>query len=200
MKREHHTIGQNSPEWFALRLGRFTASTFADLFMGRSTAGYKKAIYRPVYERIAGESPEFFSSDAMARGTELEPVAAEAYQARTFAPVSAAGFWTMGDWVGASPDRLVSETGLLEIKCPLYSTQMDYLLKPEVPKTYLWQIHGQMYLTGRDWCDFYSYHPKLDALLLRVHRDEKKEMELIKQLSLAVEQAEEIISKLRKTA
>ena len=200
MQREFHNIGQNNDDWLDMRLGRFTASTFKDLFMGPKTATHEKAIYKPVFERLTGEAPESFSSAYMERGHALEPFAVESYEMETFRETSNGGFWTYGDWIGASPDRMVGSDGILEAKCPAFNTIMNYLLKEELPPVYKWQVHGQMHVTDRDWCDFISYHPQFKLLIVRVHRDEKTEAELIKKLSESIEKAESIFNQLKRAA
>lgn len=165
--------------------------------MGKQTAGYQKAIYQPVYERLTGESPESFSSDYMDRGHELEPFAVEAYEMETFTETSNGGFWSLGEWIGDSPDRMVGDEGILEIKSPAFNTMINYLLKKELPDTYKWQVHGHMYVTGRDWCDFMSYHPKLKPLIIRVERDEKMIRELEEKLFESIDKAQSILNKLK---
>jgi len=200
VKRQFHSIKQNSDDWDLLRLGRFTASSFKDLFMGKSTAGYEKAIYDPVYERLTGESPESFYGKWMERGHELEPFAKEQYEIDTFNEIQDGGFWTMGEWLGASPDGLIGKDGLFEGKAPAHNTQINYLISGELPKIYYWQIHGQMYVTDRNFVDFYAYHPRLQPLAIRVHRDEKVEQELISKLNESIEKAESILNQLRSKA
>ena len=193
--REFHDVEQGTEEWLEMRRGRFTASTFADLFMKDTTAGFEKAIYKPVYERLTGESPESFTSGYMERGNELEPLAVEEYEMQTFSSATNGGFWTMGEWIGDSPDRMVDD-GVLEVKCPAYNTMINYLLKGELPRQYKWQVVGHMMCTDRDWCDFMAYHPALPALILRVNRDEKTEAELSAKLAECIERAESLMSDL----
>ncbi len=194
--RQFLNIQQNSEEWFNARLGRFTASEFKDLFMGKATAGYEKAIYKPIYERLTGESPESFTNDYMERGHELEPFAVEKYEMETMTETTNGGFWLLGDWIGASPDRMVEDDGILEIKSPAFNTMIRYLLKQELPKQYFYQVHGQLYVTGRKWCDFIAYHPKLKPVILRINRDEKVIIEIHNQLQESIDKAQEILSKL----
>lgn len=197
MLRIFHDIAQNTDEWMALRMGRFTSSSFKDLFMGKTTAGYEKAIYTPVYERLTGERPEEFRGNfATDRGHDLEPMAVENYEMETFNETFNGGFWELGDWIGCSPDRLVEKDGLFEAKAPLYNTMMNYLLNNELPKAYYWQVHGQMYVTDRAWCDFYAYHPMLPTLLIRINRDEEIEKKLVAQLTESIEKAQTILNQL----
>lgn len=192
-----HNVEQNSEEWLALRRGKFTASTFKDLFMGKETQGYKDAIYKVAFERLTNTSPESFTNEYMQRGTELEPEAMAWYEFEKNVEVIKAGFFEYNDWIGASPDGLVGEDGLLEIKCPKYSTMMDYLIKKELPKTYYYQVHGQLLVTDRQWCDFLAYHPSLPKFVLRVERDKKIDDEILDKLFEAIKKAETIINKLK---
>lgn len=192
-----HNVEQNSEEWFALRRGKFTASTFKDLFMAETTQGYKDAIYKVAFERLTNTSPESFTSEYMQRGTELEPEARAWYEFEKKIDVSDGGFFSYNDWIGASPDGLIGDDGLIEIKCPKFSTMMDYLIKKELPKTYYYQVHGQLLVTDRSWCDFVAYHPQLPKLILRIERDKKIDQEILDKLNKATKEVEQIINKLK---
>jgi len=196
MLRKFHDIEQNTDEWLELRRGRFTASTFKDLFLKPTTAGFEKAIYKPVYERLTGESPESFSSSYMDRGHELEPFAVARYESDTFAETSNGGFWTLGDWIGDSPDRHVEDDGILEVKCPAFNTMINYLLSKKLPPIYRWQVVGHMMCSGRDWVDFMAYHPRLTPLVIRIHRDEKVEAELTEKLVECIDRAQTLFDRL----
>ena len=176
---KHHKVQQNTDEWLQLRQGKFTASTFSDLFAKPTTAAYQKAIYKVAYEILTGESPESYSNDYMQRGHELEPLAKKAYEMETFNVVEDAGFFEYNEFIGASPDGLVGEEGLVEIKCPAFNTMISYLIDPKLPSQYKHQVHGQLLVTGRKWCDFMCYHPKLKPVIIRIERDERfiKEIE-----------------------
>lgn len=192
-----YKVEQNSDEWFALRRGKFTASTFKDLFMGENTQGYKDAIYKVAFERLTNTSPESFTNEYMQRGNELEPEARAWYEFEKNVEVIKAGFFEFNDWIGASPDGLVGDSGLIEIKCPKFSTMMDYLIKKELPKTYFHQVHGQLLVTDRQWCDFIAYHPSLPKLVLRVEREKKIDDEILDKLFRAIKEVEQIITKLK---
>jgi putative phage-type endonuclease len=192
-----YKVEQNSDEWFALRRGKFTASTFKDLFMGENTQGYKDAIYKVAFERLTNTSPESFTNEYMQRGNELEPEARAWYEFEKNVEVIKAGFFEYNDWIGASPDGLVGDSGLIEIKCPKFSTMMDYLIKKELPKTYFHQVHGQLLVTDRQWCDFIAYHPSLPKFVLRVEREKKIDDEILDKLFKAIKEVEQIITKLK---
>ena len=165
-------VEQRSEDWFALRLGKFTCSMFAKLFMGKSTDGYNDALMKVAFARITGKSPDEdeYSNKWMDRGTELEPIAIKAYETMTFNKVKPSGFFVYSDWVGGSPDGVVGKGGL-EVKCPKFNTHMNYLIDGTLPKTYKWQVHGQMLVANMEWVDFFSFHPDLEPLLIRVYRD-----------------------------
>ncbi len=192
-----HDVKQNSEEWDVLRRGKFTASSFSDLFMAKSTAGYKKAIRKVVYERLTGESPESFKSDYMERGHEVESLAREQYEINSFNTVTDGGFFELDEWVGCSPDGLISDDGLLEIKSPAYNTFIDYLLSGKVPTEYTYQLQGQLYVTGRKWVDFVAYHPALPIIIIRVLPDPVITEEIKTALAVAVAEAQTMITKIK---
>lgn len=166
---------QRSEEWFKARLGRATASKFSDI-MARTRSGYgaqrKNYMAELVVETLTGEQVEFYTNAAMLWGTENEPVARLAYSLATGNDVEETGFWVDDEiGAGASPDGFIGEDGLLEIKCPNTATHLDTLRRREVPYQYVAQVQGQMWITGRKWCDFVSYDPRLvgDAQMIIIH-------------------------------
>ena len=194
---KYYDIEQNTEEWLSLRLGKFTASTFSDLFMKKETAGYRKAIRKVAFEKLTGESPESFRNEWMDRGHELEPMAKEAYELLTFNTVQNGGFFELDEWTGASPDGLIGEDGILEIKSPAYSTMIDCILTNRLPSEYVYQGQGQLFVTGRQWCDFVSYHQKLPLVLIRVDPDPVIHEQLRIALDTAIKEASEIIEKIK---
>jgi putative phage-type endonuclease len=190
-------ITQGSPEWFEQRLGHVTASKMSDvLAKGKSGEAVTRLKYRMqiIAERITGRVSESFSSAAMEWGTEQEPFARMRYAADTGRIVDEAEFYTHPTikWLGASPDGLLNDTGgLLEIKCPNTQTHLGYLLDKKVPAVYINQMQTQMWVTGRAWCDFVSFDPRvpnhLQLFIVRLDRDddliERMETEVHKFLS-----------------
>jgi putative phage-type endonuclease len=173
-------IIQGTDEWFRARAGKATASRIADL-IAKTAKGY--AATRKAYaaqlltERLTGKSAEKFTSKEMRWGTETEAEARAAYIFNRAAVVEEVGFIlhpTVGD-SGASPDGLSDDDGLLEIKCPKTETHIETLLSQEVPEEYISQMQWQMACTGRAWCDFVSYDPRVEEYLRffckRVPRD-----------------------------
>ena len=171
---------QRSPEWYAARLGKVTASRVADL-MAKTKAGYSasRANYMAelICERLTGEAQEYFQNAAMQWGTDMEPQARDAYEFLRSVAVEETGFALHPRIVGfgASPDGLVGLDGLLEIKCPNTATHIETLLGEAVPSKYNAQMQAQMACTGRAWCDFVSFDPRLpddmQIWIKRVPRD-----------------------------
>jgi putative phage-type endonuclease len=156
-------IEQQSPEWFAQRLGKVTGSKMGDLLATtKSGPAASRANYlaQLVCERLTGKKADTFVSSDMQRGTDLEPFARAAYEAATGEIVLAAEFVTHPDNpdVGASPDGTVGSTGLLEIKCLNAANHIDALREGMASK-YRPQVQTQLWVTGREWCDFCVYHP-----------------------------------------
>ena len=201
MQRKYHALDERGalhPE----RVGRFTASSVKALFSKPTTLGYQEAIAKVAYERVTGVSPDtgFSGNHWTERGHELEDAAVNCYESETFTTVDDGGFWSCGEWYGASPDGLVGESGLFEGKAPKFTTHIRYLKDGKLPNDYKWQAVMQMFVTDRDWLDFQSYEPNLPAFRIRVERDNKLEQELIKQLGIATEQAEQLILTIKEQA
>jgi hypothetical protein len=186
---------QGSPEWLQARLGVPSASSYSKLITttGKASAQAEAYINQLVAERITGEPSFFQVTDPMQRGMDLEPEARVRYEMETGNLVEQVGF-LMHDTLeaGASPDGLVGEEGGLEIKCPMRSTHVEYLRNGRLPSKYIQQVQGCLWISGRDWWHFMSYHPKMTPLIIRVYRDEV----FIKALELAVIDTVEIIATL----
>lgn len=176
------TIVQGSPEWFAQRLGRVTASRLADVLSTIKTGeAASRAAYRAelVAERLTGKAAEGFTNAAMKWGTECEPLARAAYEAEFGLLVEEVAMIPHPtiEMSGASPDGLVSVDGQLEIKCPETKGHIDTILAGCAPSRYIPQMQWQMACTGRAWCDFVSFDPRMPAdmqlFCVRVHRDDE---------------------------
>ena len=167
-----HEVEQGSEEWLKLRLGKFTGSKANDLLMKETNKGYQNLIYQIAYERLTNEPIETYKNEWMQYGNEMEDVARGQYQIDTFNLVKQVGFIEKDEWIGCSPDGLVGENGIIEIKCVKWNTQISYLLDQKVPNNYLDQIQFNLWVSEREWCDFYSWHPKLNSFLMRIKRNE----------------------------
>jgi putative phage-type endonuclease len=157
---------QGTQDWFAARLGKVTASRVADV-LAKTKTGYSASrenyMAQLVVERITNTVAESFTNAAMLWGTEQEPFARAAYESKLGVFVEEVGFVLHPtiDCAGASPDGLVSESGMVEIKCPNTATMIDQLLSETVPAKYYTQIQMQLACTGRDWCDYVVFDPRM---------------------------------------
>jgi putative phage-type endonuclease len=163
-----HMMEQRSPEWHAHRVGRVTASRIADLMAKTRTGwGASRANYMAdlIAERLTGEAREGFTNAAMQWGTETEPQARATYEFVTDLTVTEVGFIDHPNipMAGCSPDGLVGEDGMIEVKCPNTATHLDTLLNGTIPDKYLKQMMFQMACADREWCDFVSFDPRLPA-------------------------------------
>ena len=174
-------IEQRSDQWFAARIGKVTASRVADV-LAKTKTGYSATrdnyMAQLVCERLTGEKGESFTNAAMQHGTDTEPLARAAYESLKDVLVDEVGFVPHPSIImaGASPDGLVGDDGLLEIKCPNTATHIDTLLTQTVPSKYNTQMQFQMACTGRSWCDFVSFDNRLpeelQLFVKRVPRDD----------------------------
>jgi len=172
---------QGTEAWFNIRIGKVTASRVADV-LAKTKTGYSTTrdnyMAQLVCERLTGQKGESFTNAAMQHGTETEPLARAAYEARYDVLVDEVGFVSHPtiEMSGASPDGLVGEDGLIEIKCPNTATHIETLLSESVPNKYYTQMQFQIACTGRKWCDFVSFDNRLPTELQmfvkRVPRDE----------------------------
>lgn len=185
------TNEQQTEEWFSQRLGKVTASRVADI-IAKTKSGYStsRANYMAelICERLTGSRGDSYMNAAMAWGTATEPQARSAYEAATGQLVETVGFVPHPTILeaGASPDGLVGDDGLVEIKCPNTSTHIDTLLGKSVPSKYITQIQWQLACSGRKWCDFVSYDPRMpenmQMFLFRVPRNDETIAELVKEV------------------
>lgn len=175
-------IEQGTVEWHMQRLGKVTASRIADvLSKGRSgeSAGRKNYRVELVVQRLTGLPGESFTNAAMEWGTNTEPKARFAYEAEKQHFVEQVAFVDHPsiEWFGCSPDGLVNDDGLIEIKCPNSTTHIEYLTDQKPPVKYIPQMQCQMAVTGRQWCDFVSFDPRLpddlQLFVVRLERDQE---------------------------
>ncbi len=175
-------IIQGTEAWFAQRLGKVTASRVADV-IAKTKTGYSTSrenyMVELVLERLTGQRQESFTNSAMQWGTDTEPLARAAYEAKTGEIVDETSMVEHPRiaMAGASPDGLINGDGLLEIKCPNSATHIQTLRCKKPQSKYVTQMMWQMACTERQWCDFASFDPRMPAglqlFVTRIHRDEK---------------------------
>jgi putative phage-type endonuclease len=197
---------QGSDAWFAARLGKVTASRVCDVVAKTKTGwGASRANYAAelIAERLTGVTAPSFMNDAMRWGTETEPRARDAYAQHLDLFVEQIGFVDHPEVAmsGASPDGLVGADGMVEIKCPNTATHLDTLDSGAIPAKYVTQIQWQLACTGRAWCDFVSYDPRLPpemALFVkRLDRDVSMIVDLETEVSAFLRELGERVERLR---
>ncbi len=191
-------VERQREEWLSKRLGKITCSKFTDLMANGKSKDHPFSQTGMTYlKRIVAErlgSWYSISARSMDHGNEYEPHAIAEYASRKSVAVDSKPFqyFAYTDDIGGTPDGLVGIDGCIEVKCPFDpSVHVNTLLSMEVPKEYEWQVVGHMLVTGRQWCDFISYDPRMNGkhklCVIRVERSEPRIDELKKRLDVAVE-------------
>lgn len=186
---------QRTDAWLSARCGCVTASNLGRVMAKTKSehvsATRKNYMMELLCQRLTGKNDTSFTSTAMQRGIDLEPLARKTYILNQFdAKVTEVGFIPHPTihFFGASPDGLVNDDGLLEIKCPNTSTHLDTLITREPKHEYLLQMHAQMLCTGRRWCDFVSFDNRLPDNLAyfvtRIHQNNALAVEIEKEVTL----------------
>lgn len=184
---------QGTDGWLGERCGKVTASKIADVMARTKTgpgAARKNYMADLLTERLTGLPKQYFTNAAMEWGTETEPQARAMYVFHTGKSVIETGFVPHPtiEKTGASPDGLVGDDGLIEIKCPNTSTHIETLRGGKIDRRYLLQMHWQMICTEREWCDFASFDPRLpEPMQLHVQRVDL-DAELAEEITAAVTQ------------
>ena len=195
-----HRVEQGSLEWLTLRLGLPTASEFHKILTpgGKLSAQARPYAIRLITEELLQRSLETLTGiEWMERGKELEPLAVKAYEFRQDIETEPVGFLTTDDGlIGCSPDRLVGDDGLLEIKCPAPHTHVGYMLDGP-GKDYRPQVQGQLYVSERDWVDWLSYSPEMPMVVVRTERDEPYIRALAAELDAFLDMKAELMERVR---
>lgn len=169
-------VEQGSEAWFSLKAGVPSASSFDKIVTtkGASSKQREKYMYKLAGEKIIGKCEETYKNDIMQRGIDMEAEARALYEMDSGMTVKTVGVCYPNEKKEylCSPDGLIGKIGGLEIKCPIISTHVSYLLNGTLPSDYFQQIQGSMLVTGRKWWDFMSYYPGMKPLIIRVERDE----------------------------
>ena len=198
-------IIQGSSEWFYQRLGKVTASRVADV-IAKTKTGYSTSrdnyMAQLVVERLTFTKQESYTNAAMQWGTDTEPFARAAYEATQGVMVEEVGFVRHPtiEWAGASPDGLVGDDGCIEIKCPNTLTMIETLLSQKVPGKYFTQMQFQLACTGRKWCDYVVFDPRMPAkaqmFVRRVDRDDEYIAHLEEEIAKFLVEVESQVKKL----
>lgn len=172
-----YNIEQRSEAWHEARCGRVTGTRFKNLVSKETTDSYKDLVTNIACEIITGAAEETYVSPAMQYGIETEPEARREYETITDVSVTQAGFVIPDEehkyhnWIGISPDGLLPDDGILEIKCPLARTHFEYIERGVLPSEYRYQVQGQLFVTGFKYCHFMSYVPGMKPFIIEVLPD-----------------------------
>lgn len=197
---------QRSAEWIALRVGKVTASRVCDVLSelkkGGETAARRNYRTQVICERLTGLATDHYVTPEMQWGTETEPFARAAYEMERDREVDTVGFALHPsiEQFGASPDGLVGSDGLVEFKCPTTTTHIGYLLAKTVPEDYQPQMLAEMACTGRSWCDFVSFDPRLpkhlQLFVRRFERDDARILEMEQKVRFFLDEVENVLAEL----
>jgi len=198
-------LEQGSPEWLKARLGVATASNFSKIVttQGKESTAIDKYALELASEMLLSKPDSTYKNENMQRGNDLEGKARQAYQEHTLNFVEEIGFIKSDcNNYGYSPDGLVDDDGLIEIKCPLATTHLQYLIDDKLPTAYFQQCQGGLFVSGRKWLDFVSYHPNFkdgkDLFIKRVFRDEDFIKTLKQQINKVILLRDDLVAKIVK--
>ena len=196
---------QGSEAWIQARLGRATASRIADV-MAKTKSGYSASrenyMVQLALERITGVQADSYQSAEMRWGNDYEAAARAAYEVRIGALVEEVGSIPHPriDMSSASPDGLVFADGLVQFKCPNSATHLHTMRKKKPEGGYVIQMMWEMACTGRAWCDYASFDPRmpdgLQLFVIRVPRDDERIAELEREVELFLEQVDAMVREL----
>ena len=178
-------IPQGSEAWFTVRLGKFTASDAQAI--ASNGKGLETLVYEKVAEILTHKVKEAYTNDDMERGKELEESARNAYELETGVVVTRVGFIERGSRVGCSPDGLIGEDGLQEIKCINDTNFVKFMVNKDIDTSHIWQMQMQMLVSERKYCEYVVYNPNFPKpiIITRIERDEVA----IEKLRIGLEQA-----------
>lgn len=197
----YEDLEQGTPEWHAARCGVVTASVF-DAVMAKGRGGApsetrKKLMYQLAAEIITGEYvPTWDGNKHTERGHVMEPQVRDLYMATSGHDCRQVGFMRRGR-IGCSPDTLVGDEGLLEIKTKLPHLQIEAVIAGVLPSEHVPQVQGQLLVSGRQWCDFRSYWPGLPELRVRVYRDPAYLSTLLSEIQQFIRELDALVAKIR---
>ena len=196
-------VEQGSIEWKKAKLGHVSASSIADVMAKGKGITRHKYMVKLVAERLTGEVSESYTNDAMLHGVETEPLAKIAFENATQTLIEKTGFWKHPEieWLGVSPDGLISTDAVIECKCPNTTTHIDYIFEDRCPLEYYKQIQCQLWVTGRSKAYFVSFDnrlPEKNQLFIKeVARDEELIKEMETEVLLFLKETQNMIDRLR---
>lgn len=188
-----YNFEQRTDEWYAIRRGKMSASNAETIIANGK--GLETYIYNLMAEYYSSAEKENYINADMQRGIDLEPEARLEFEFYTNLDVQEVGFIEHNEFIGVSPDGLIGDDGLIEIKCPNDSIYFKLLLSNNVKPEYIAQMQMQMYVTDRQYCYFVSYNPNFEKSLYikKINRDE----EMIEKLKKGLERGTQLIKKIK---
>lgn len=188
-----YNFEQRTDEWYAIRKGKMTASNAETIIANGK--GLETYIYNLMAEYYSSAEKESYINADMQRGIDLEPEARLEFEFYTNLDVQEVGFIEYNDFIGVSPDGLIGDDGLIEIKCPNDSIYFKLLLNDNIKPEYIAQMQMQMYVTDRQYCYFVSYNPNFEKSLYikKINRDE----EMIDKLKKGLERGTQLIKEIK---
>lgn len=194
----HKDLIQGTPEWISIRKGKATASHAQAI--GNNGKGLETYINEVVSEYFSSAEKEQYSNIHTERGNELEPVARSMYELMNNVEVEQIGFCEYNEFVGGSPDGLIGEEGMIEIKCPDDKTYFNVLMEEKIDSAYDWQCQMNMLILERKWCDLVYYNPNFEKSMkiFRLVPDEKMQEDLKEGFKKVEERIKELKNKYKK--
>ena len=188
---------QGSDEWWDAKLGFVSASNFSKVL--NKAKGRGLYMRKLAAERLTGLREESYTNKIMDKGSETEQEARKYYETVNDCEVKQVGFVMRDDSIGGSPDGLIGELGLLEVKCPLSSTHIATILSGKMPDLHVPQVQGLLWITDRKWCDFVSYDPRVlsqPMFTVRVERDTEFFKKLAGEVGVFINELKAMIAKI----
>jgi hypothetical protein len=192
----HGEIEQGTEAWYKIRLGLPTASMFSAVLAKGEGKTRRSYLLKLAGERLTGEPTESYSNPYMERGKDMEAEARDLYAFHSGARPTQVGFITNGQ-KGCSPDSLIGDVGMLEIKTKRSDLLIDVILKDELPPEHKAQCQGALWVAEREWLDFVAYWPNLPLFLKRVTRDERYIQTLATEVDRFNAELDDIVSQIR---
>jgi hypothetical protein len=189
---------QGSADWYSCRLGIPTASRFKDVLAKGEGKTRKRYMLDLLGERLTQEPADTFTNAHMERGKTMEDEARALYAFMTDAECDRVGFIRNGE-KGCSPDSLIGDKGMLEIKTKMAALQLECLLADKLPSEHVAQVQGALWVAEREWIDFVSYWPKLPLFVKRVTRDEDYIKNLASEVARFNSEMLELLEKIQPT-
>lgn len=187
-----YTFDQRTDDWMNVRLGKLTGSDFHTM-LGNSETKKRKILLKAI-ERIFGKSDEVQYTNAdMQRGVELEEYAILLYEMQSQNIVDKVGFVELNDYVGCSPDGLIGNDGMIEVKCPCMAVYMKQVLDDKIKPEYYTQIQFNLWVTGRKWCDYVMYNENVPLYIKRIPADAEYQQKIANAVTECISAIDEIV-------